>query len=462
MRAKEGARLIEERLVEVVARREWKVDFEASGVELALGEFIAPGSVGEAEPTPLLLLPSPPPAATIHGMVRDAAGRPAAGIEVGWGPPGHTLENSVHTDAEGAFALADVPPGEVALRAGGGDDGRADERVTLSNAQDFLWSPILERGLEVAGRLVSSDDEKPIAGARVELWSVSARSVGCDATFTNEDGRFALPNVASGPLELRVFPPDAASPFPALVARGVFGGVELGELRLERGAKPTTLALALKNAEDAAIPGSEVRVWQSATGIGALATGPDEEGRFSLAGLAPGAYRIEAGSTLGWRDLGTVWVGAAGVDPTQDDELTLGTERFTRPGIAQLTDESGGRGGLALWSAHADVFGKVLTTEAGQRALVPLRAGEYVVCASGEHGERCEAPFTANAGEVQALAIAHEASGAFAAHAGAVDPAFVSAENARCAACHAPATVGVPMGAESRAAEVRDLIFKAF
>lgn len=375
----------------------------------------------------------PQPTATVRGIVRDARGDPAPNVEVGLRFPEGGRRSRVRSDASGAFVLSEVPARALELLAGGGDDGRACERVELAAGQDLTWNPVLDRGAEVTGWLVSTDSRKPLAGQRVELWSASSSFLWCDSTHTDEDGRFALPNVPSGAFELCVYLSDSASPFPVRVLGPVFPGTELGELALtadERAGRPLTLRL--RTASDAPPPGVEVRVRHEATGFVALMSGPGEDGAFTLAHLPSGAYRVEAGGPSGWRDLGTVWV-----DPRVEGVLDLGCERFPEPGYARLEAQAG-RG--SLWSVHPDVFGRVEVHESDGPRTLAMRPGEYVLCA-GAREARSETPFAVVAGEGVTLAPLEATTGILA-RPTPLARESLSAEAVRCDACHATGAEG--------------------
>jgi hypothetical protein len=373
--------------------------------------------------------------ASVHGLVRDALGNALAGVELGWGPPGRTLTQSTTSDENGAFALTDIPAGEVRLRAGGGDQGRADERVTLGAGQEFAWNPLLERGDEVSGRVLTAD-RKGLAGLRVELWSASSSYLWSDSTLTNEDGRFAIPNVPPGAYELHVYAAEPASAFPVRVLRPVFAPADLGEIVLAPSELVRhTLKVAALDAQGAPMSGAELRVWQGASGRGALVATASDEGVLSLAGLPAGAYRVELGGAFGWRDLGTTWLEA---------DLELGAERFAAPGLALFAVDPSGdpaqRVSSSLWSAHPDVFGQVETRDEVGTASVPLRAGAYVLCArAAEH--RGEAPLAIVTGAASGLSLLVKRD-ALEIRPGplsfeAQDPAFAEQLlTTRCAACH--------------------------
>lgn len=155
------------------------------------------------------------------GRVFDHEGKPVEGAAVvAWREGARGLP-STRTDAEGKFEIPDLSPADWTIAAGGGDFGRARTLATLSAGSTFRWEARLERGLELKGRLVGP------TGAALGDWVIE---VECDdrleplvdATKTDAEGRFALPNLP--PRSLRVFARPAARSrgFACLVANGIF------------------------------------------------------------------------------------------------------------------------------------------------------------------------------------------------------------------------------------------------
>lgn len=330
------------------------------GGELVLG-FLQPGPTADAEPG----------RATVRGLVRAPDGRLLAGVEVGYGRPGQGLLARVTSDENGSFELADVPLGTWRFRAQG-PAGRCDELVTVAASEPCAWNPLLERGDELAGRILLPDGE-PLAGSELELWSTGPllyRAV----TRTNEDGRFAFQALPAEPFELHVCAEGARFPVrlvPSLRAPGDLGALQLEARELER----HTLTLALLEADGERLAGGELRLWHVASGRGVVRRGLDEEGRLPCDGLPTGAYRVEVGGPLGWRDLGTHWIG---------EDLDLGEVRFPRPGLLRLACDAPRPGDprvpFTLWSVHPDVLARLEEHAALEPLLRGARPGDYVLC----------------------------------------------------------------------------------
>lgn len=368
--------------------------------------------------------------ATIRGVVRDALGNPVSGAVLRWAVP--SGEKRVSSDETGAFELREVTAGEVVLRAGGGDRGRAHTEVTLAGGQDFTWNPVLERGDEVTGRVVLLEKANTLSGVLVELWSVSPSFLWCDSTLTDDDGRFAIPNVPPGALELHVYasgPMNPPSAFPIRIVRPVFAPGDLGDIVLSVNDLVTSsLALTVLDSHGDPLPGAEVRVWQNSSARGCFAGEPDEAGELTLAGLPHGSYRVEVGGPFGWRDLGTVWVEA---------DMELPPERFAAAGFAALSvvPADGPALSASLWSTHPDVFGRVDAREMRAASLM-LRAGNYVLCAAARKDLRCETALEVKPGEWSALTLDLSNAATLVARPGTRDPALEASVPANCSACH--------------------------
>jgi RNA polymerase sigma-70 factor (ECF subfamily) len=411
--------------------------FEASkvwSIDGSLVEFTLPTVEGDLAATEELFEEATPvPSSSIRGVVRDAEGAPRQGVTVVWSAPDRGRVSAVSGE-NGEYLLEEVRPGKGVVRAGGGDRGRARGDVTLAAEQELTWNPVLDRGDEVAGRVVLLESKNALSGVLIELWSTSSSFLWCDSTVTDDDCRFAIPNVPSGPLELFVYASGVmhpASSFPIRIVRPVFAPVELGEIVLDVNEIVSgSLSLTVLGPDGEPLPGAEVRVWQGSSGRGCFAGEPDDTGKLTLAGLPHGAYRVEAGGPFGWRDLGTVWF---------DEDVELPPERFAPAGFAELLlayFDGGSWSSFTVWSAQRDVFARVDSRDLRPASLY-LRAGDYVLSAAGKD-RRCEAPFVVKPGAVSALELSR--ANGITARPGALDPAIGS--GARCSACHVAAPGG--------------------
>jgi hypothetical protein len=151
---------------------------------------------------------------TLEGTIAWADGRPFTGIVRACEDEGrHAPVAAGHTDANGAFTLAGLP--RRALRIEAIDPGRVEAcdfpvYVPFDGAYRF----VVDGGLRWrTGLVLRSDDDTPIAGARV---TVSTEIPLVDGSFggenrlrivvvTGEDGRFEIRNVPAGTYEIEAW-----------------------------------------------------------------------------------------------------------------------------------------------------------------------------------------------------------------------------------------------------------------
>lgn len=318
--------------------------------------------------------PEKPPTVRLAGTVRDADGRPVAGAAVAVLGAGGT---PARTGSGGEFAI-DVATGhgptELGVRAGGGDHGLASATFDFAGGEpgtELRWDPVLERGLELGGRLVDAE-RHPLAGWTVD---VSVDGTWHDATVTGEDGGFAIPNLPAGAVELRARP-DPSLPFAVHVERSLrAGGGRRDVVVPDAAAEPGALRSSVVDAAGEAIADAEVRVLSAVTGEGAWMRAA-EDGDLALSHVAPGVYRVVAGSLArGFVDAGLVEV-AAGA------EVDLGRLELAAPGAARWA--APGELGWTLVRRGRALDALVAEGEPGEAFEAPLPAGEYALELRGE------------------------------------------------------------------------------
>jgi hypothetical protein len=320
------------------------------------------------------------PKARIAGVVLDELGSPVEGAVVAvWTG---SAEHTARSDAEGRYSL-DVPcQTELALFAGGDDEGIARKLVTVrEEGAELSLDLVLERGLELRGVLKDAGGA-PLANWQIELASDDPRAPWSDGTFTAEDGSFAIPNLPDAPASLLVRDPSAWHRLPALVVSSVRPGA--GELALElpKGdARNAALEVALRDAAGAQPASSSVRVWQLASGRGAWLP-LEQAGSYRVAGLPAGRYRVEAGASgLGWADGGDVWLAPG--EQRRLETLELSAPSRLAVTLSSPATDFGGDLGWQLFRVSDDVLSLQAAGPLAEPFDGELAAGSYALRVTG-------------------------------------------------------------------------------
>ena len=246
------------------------------------------------------------PGYTVRGRVTDAeTGSGIAGAEVG---AGWTFQRSVRTDSDGRYEL----PGfrqwgtyDVQARAVG--YGQTLVRLSPARGGGITADLALPRAIRVSGRIVDSA-ANPLADAYV---AVSSAAAGWSHARTEADGRFEITDLGPGKRRrlfvVREGYGTCAFDFPERASPN--GLLELGDIRLREGA---LLCGQVVDPSGEALAGIELLLVGEFDERFAL-SGPalellhpdavdqrrartDSLGRFCFGDLAPGEYRVRAGS----------------------------------------------------------------------------------------------------------------------------------------------------------------------
>ena len=228
------------------------------------------------------------PLGRVLGLVRDAAGRPAAGATVRGASRDH--EGTATAGADGRFTLA-LPAGSYRVSGARGElAGGAGPISVQSGAATHGLEIVLGPAASVEGVVLDARSGRPVPGAELAL---SPHETGAlvARTAADAEGRFRLAPLAPGEYDLRAAAPGRS---PAL-QRGV---------TLRPGATfPARVSLAGTGAiegvvEDALgrpLAGARVRIVARGDGRpGALEARSDFEGRYRIEGVEIGRAELVA------------------------------------------------------------------------------------------------------------------------------------------------------------------------
>ena len=222
-----------------------------------------------------------PKSARVEGTVTDLAGAPVADAVV------RVSDGDVACDADGRFA-AEVPPGPIQLRVRA--PGRATAMESLAAVASGATATAHVRlgpAATIRGRVVAPDGETPVPGARV---SGSPSSGGMAmTTVTEEDGRFTLEGLPSGPDEYGI---SAESPDSFVEGRVAVVATEIHrEVTIALGSGvPLVVVVAGDGAKK--LPGASIRVLDRTTGE-RVATGiTRDDGTRWFGAMKPGGYVV--------------------------------------------------------------------------------------------------------------------------------------------------------------------------
>jgi protocatechuate 3,4-dioxygenase beta subunit len=256
------------------------------------------------------------PTVRVRGKVANmVTGRPSREIMVGLSSRDGFLSGRSFSgaDAEGAFELRGVAPGTYHISAQWSDGNEhywAWQRLDVGQTDVENVQLTLSPGMELTGRLrLEGKAEGANAEARVGLEPADARPMGASPGLVQRDGSFRIRNVAPG--AYRVFVTGGGDAFYLKSAR--LGDADaLTELDLSAGAAGALeLVMSANGArlegavtDDQNQPVSGVQVWlvpdsrrRSQRSLFRMAS-TDQNGRFTLRGLAPGDYQLFA-----WEDV---------------------------------------------------------------------------------------------------------------------------------------------------------------
>jgi carboxypeptidase family protein len=273
IRAGRGAQVVEVRAPGYGSRRV-EADVERPGETVDLGDIAL--EVGIA----------------IRGHVRDGAGRPVDGADVGTSAIDTVQSFEARTDAAGAYVLAGLPSGGIyTIWASAPQLGQADRKAEAGATTADLVLP----GAGAISGVVMDAAGRPIQGFRVLARSAARQGyrIGGSETFGAEDGRFTLENVSVGEYVVEVTAPDhAAAAVPGIkVTAG--RTADAGTVRLEAGGVVRGVVV---DAASAPVAGATVLVNRPGRDFRRLASQAttDAGGTFEIGGVSRGSAQVSA------------------------------------------------------------------------------------------------------------------------------------------------------------------------
>jgi protocatechuate 3,4-dioxygenase beta subunit len=315
----------------------------ADGFRTAYREGVRVAADQETPPVEVML----DTGSSLHGVVRDGAGKPVAGVFVVAFRPitsiaearRSSVQTPANTDEDGAYRITGLDQGSYRVGAGAGAGagrGTTVEILAGDNELDLVLDRSNEKESEVTGR-IADPSGTPIAGAA--LWLAQSSSQASNhLTSSLSDGSFIFSHVTPGSYVLgasaRGFAALADPPLIELTESPVEGL----ELTLDRadtsisgrllGLEPEELAQVRVVAApigSAGVP--DASAMGAATGTGASGGGEaaangwllsqrdsfsqapgsvDETGAYRVTGLAPGAWKVTAVTDSGRNASGQV------------------------------------------------------------------------------------------------------------------------------------------------------------
>jgi protocatechuate 3,4-dioxygenase beta subunit len=325
------------------------------------------------------------PAAALAGRVVDEEGDPIAGARVDFRwqaalpeepdrPVGIPVFREARAGADGRFELRGVPLGtaQVSASAAGFVPREPFEVVLPRPAQAGELRVVLTRGAVLQGRVTNAAGE-PVPAVRVGLGGSSAA--------TDDDGLYWLEGAPPGHQEVlfvhasygRLAKRFDVQPGVNLLDIAFPPGVEVAGRVVDDTGKPVPAARVELDSENH----FDLKHHQDVTG---------EDGRFRLAPVTPGRYRLKAGAE-GYSDTESPGTLAVASDPIAGLEIALDRGAALTGNIlglppedlAQVTVEARGDRGntVAAW-----------TDGRGRYEVRPLYPGDWVVKALLWDGQR--------------------------------------------------------------------------
>jgi protocatechuate 3,4-dioxygenase beta subunit len=242
------------------------------------------------------------PGSGIYGRLLDEKGSPVAGALVSGDE--HSFKSAPitaqTTDSDGRFAFLGLDPGEYRIFVSHESFAPVAHDLELKKESDAEIELVLTRGVLLTGHLVN--ENKEAVTGKVSMRSLDGGTVGLTirsrlTAETDAEGSFAIGPVPPGDHVFLVESRGYGSKNVEASVSGREKEEDLGDIVLETG-----LTISGKVVDEGGDPvfGGVVnaslpaRGALSATGDSLVVAETDEQGRFVLAGLSPGAHSVNA------------------------------------------------------------------------------------------------------------------------------------------------------------------------
>ena len=296
--------------------------------ELTYAPTYFPGTADATQASPIQIAPGAElrgidlrllkiPTVRIRGKVLNAVtGRPGRGIMVGLltrNDP-YMNRNFSAVEADGSFEIRGVTPGSYELNANWAEGNQryfASQPVEVANSPVEGIQLVIAPGVEISGRLqVEGQADLSSTEFRVSLQATENRPMfGGGTSLVKNDGSFSIPNVNPGNYRVSFFGGGGAEELYLKSAR--MGDADVLDIDLDirpgQAAAQLELVASSKSArvegsvtDDQGKPLSGVQVVlvpdSSRRSITRLFKNiaTDQQGRFTLRGIAPGEYKLFA------------------------------------------------------------------------------------------------------------------------------------------------------------------------
>ncbi|MCP4447574.1 MAG: sigma-70 family RNA polymerase sigma factor [Myxococcales bacterium] len=353
---------------------------------VTINEFLAVG--GTALHRDVVLMP----AGGIRGRVTEAESGEAvvsASIEVVGLQPGMMASQTVHSDADGRFALSGLGPGRTQLRVRSVGLSTHFE-VELGLAEERMDVEIeLERGFTIAGYVVEKGSDKPVAMATVFAMNpVTSESIP-GAHATSEDGYFEIHGLKAGSYMVMAAEVHHLTEMQFNTVsidddrKDMLVELTLGRTIVGRVQPPGPAQIMIDDPEGSIAYSGVLGVIMSKN------IRADEEGYFELVGMPPIPLTIRATATDGQSGEAEAGIGVSDVLLTLEERPSLSGRLIDNAGAPLVGAWISLDGTPSMMGGLRQQLGMgARSDEEGRFRLVGLEPGDYELHAHDDHGER--------------------------------------------------------------------------